>query len=211
VSSTETRFFRGAVGLLFPAACVTCGGVVEDSPYEFLCATCAREVEHTLPPAAVRFAGPGRDLVLALKYGKAKYVIRDIERIMAESPMLLDHARGAVLVPVPLHSRRQRERGFNQSALIARALARAAGHGTSVVALIQRVIDTPQQASLGRKARPANVKNAFALARGQSLNAASRYLVVDDVVTTGSTLESCAHVLRAGGALTVDVATFGRG
>jgi len=123
----------------------------------------------------------------------------------------LDHVRGAVLVPVPLHSCRERERGFNQSALLARALAHAAGGGTTVAAILQRVIDTPPQASLGREARPANVKNAFALAFVRRLNPASRYLVVDDVVTTGSTLESCAHALRAAGAVTVDVATFGRG
>jgi len=199
------------IDLFFPPVCVACGELVEASRYRSLCAPCAAELEHTLPPAAVRFVGPGRDLMLALKYRKAKYVLRDIETIFRESALLLDHARGAVLVPVPLHSRRERERGFNQSALLARALARAAGGNTTVVPLLQRVIDTPPQASLGREARPANVKNAFALAPGRRLNRASRYLVVDDVVTTGSTLESCAHVLRGGGAVTVDVATFGRG
>jgi len=184
---------------------------VEDSKYLTLCAGCAQELEFTLPPAAVRFAGPARELVLALKYRKARYVLRDIEAIFRKSSVLLDHVRGAVLVPVPLHSCRKRERGFNQSELLARALARAAGGGTTVVPLLLRVIDTPPQASLGREARPANVKNAFALTSVRRLNPASRYLVVDDVVTTGSTLESCAHALRAAGAVTVDVATFGRG
>jgi ComF family protein len=199
------------IGLVFPPSCVACGRLVEAPPYRYLCASCAVEVEFTPPPAAVRFRGPARDLVLALKYRGARYVLRDMETIFRQSAVLLDHVRGAALVPVPLHSRRQRERGFNQSELLARRLARAAGGGTSVVPVLQRVIDTLPQASLGREGRPANVKNAFALARSPGLNPTSRYLIVDDVVTTGSTLESCAHVLRAGGAVTVDVATFGRG
>ena len=199
------------LGLVFPPSCVACGQLVEYPPYRYLCATCAAEVEFTPPPAAVRFRGPARDLVLALKYRGARYLLRDMETIFRQSAVLLDHVRGAALVPVPLHPRRQRERGFNQSELLASRLARAAGGGTLVVSVLQRVIDTPAQASLGREGRPANVKNAFALRRSPGLNPASRYLIVDDVVTTGSTLESCAHVLRAGGALNVDVATFGRG
>ena len=202
---------RALLGLVFPPNCVACGRLVETPPYRYLCASCAVDVEFTPPPAAVRFRGPARDLVRALKYRRARYVLRDMETIFRQSAVLLDHVRGAVLVPVPLHPRRQRERGFNQSELLARRLARAAGGGTSVVTVLQRVIDTPPQASLGREGRPANVKNAFALKRSPGLNPASRYLIVDDVVTTGSTLESCAHVLRAGGALNVEVATFGRG
>lgn len=206
-----TEFSAAVLDLVFPPSCVTCGGLVEGSPYRYVCSACAAELEFTAPPAAVRFRGPARDLVLALKYRGARHVLRDIERLFRQSAVLLDHVRGASLVPVPLHPRRQRERGFNQSELLARRLARAAGGKTSVVALLQRVIDTPPQASLGRDGRPTNVKNAFALVRSPSLNPTSRYLLVDDVVTTGSTLESCAHVLRAGGALNVDVATFGRG
>lgn len=206
-----TELSWAALDLVFPPSCVTCGGLVEASPYRYLCPECAAEVEFTAPPAAVRFRGPARDLVLALKYRGARHVLRDMERLFRQSAVLLDHVRGAVLIPVPLHPRRQRERGFNQSELLARSLARAAGGRTSVVNLLQRVIDTPTQASLGREGRPINVKNAFALVRSPGLNPTSRYLLVDDVVTTGSTLESCAHVLRAGGALNVDVATFGRG
>jgi ComF family protein len=202
---------RALVGLVFPPGCAACGRLVDAPPYRYLCASCATEVEFTPPPAAVRFRGPARDLVLALKYRGARYVLRDMETIFRQSAGLLDHVRGAALVPVPLHPRRRRERGFNQSELLARRLARAAGGATSVVRVLRRVIDNPPQASLGREGRPANVKNAFALARSPGLNPAIRYLIVDDVVTTGSTLESCAHVLRAGGALNVDVATFGRG
>jgi predicted amidophosphoribosyltransferase len=72
-------------------------------------------------------------------------------------------------------------------------------------------VDTPSQTTFDRKARRANLKNAFALARGATINPSSPYILVDDVFTTGSTLNSCAGVLRRAGALNLNVVTFGHG
>ena len=120
-------------------------------------------------------------------------------------------ARGAVLVPVPLHPRKARERGFNQSALLAAALAQAAGAGARVGELLRRAADTATQTAFDRKTRQANLKNAFALARGAALIAGQKYVLVDDVFTTGSTLNGCARTLRRAGALNLDVVTFAHG
>lgn len=199
------------IDLVFPPACMACGELVEGSPLRRLCAACAGELERAELPAAVRLAGPARELVRALKYRGLRHVVTDIETVVRDSAALVAHLRGAVLVPVPLHPRRERERGFNQSRLIARAMARAAGAGTVVRDLLVRRIDTAPQVGVGWDARLANVKNAFALAPGALLNRGLRHLIIDDVVTTGSTLESCAHVLREAGCLKVDVAAFGRG
>jgi predicted amidophosphoribosyltransferase len=95
--------------------------------------------------------------------------------------------------------------------LLARALAREAGGGARVEAHLRRIEDTPSQTSLGRRARQANLKNAFALAPGARLNPGLRYVLVDDVFTTGSTLNGCARVLRREGCLNLDAATFGHG
>jgi len=160
---------------------------------------------------AVLYRGPARALVLELKYHGGRHVLRDMEAIFRRSPSVLARARGAVLVPVPLHPRKERERGYNQSALLASALARAAGGGARVAALLRRVTDTPTQTSFDRRARRHNLKNAFALDRRAGLNPALHYLLVDDVFTTGSTLNSCARVLRQAGCLKLDVATFGHG
>lgn len=157
------------------------------------------------------FKGAARALVHALKYHHGQHVLGDIETLARGSEHLMEFVRGAVLVPVPLHARKERERGYNQTALLAEVLARAAGGTTRVERLLRRVVDTPSQTTFDRKARRANLKNAFALARGATINPGSPYLLVDDVFTTGSTLNSCAGVLRRAGALNLNVVTFGHG
>jgi len=196
-----------------PPHCPTCGhpfyGADETGP---ACVHCA-----ALAPAfrsgctAVLFRGPARALVLELKYHGGRHVLADIEAIFRRSPSVLARARGAVLVPVPLHPRKQRERGYNQSVLLAAALARAVGGKARVEKILRRVVDTPSQTAFDRRSRRENLKNAFALDRPAGLNPSLHYLLVDDVFTTGSTLNSCARVLRQAGCLKLDVATFGHG
>jgi ComF family protein len=160
---------------------------------------------------AVLFKGPMRALVIELKYHRGLHVLADVEEILRRASHVLELARGAVLVPVPLHARKERERGFNQAALLAAALARVAGAGARVEPVLRRTADTATQTAFGRRSRMANLKNAFALARGAHLNPAHHYILVDDVFTTGSTLNSCARALRRAGALNLDVITLGHG
>lgn len=160
---------------------------------------------------AVLFKGPARALVIELKYHHGWHVLEDMEGILRRSPHVLELARDAWLVPVPLHPRKERERGYNQAALLAAALARAAGGATRIVPWLRRTADTATQTALDRRSRMANLKNAFALARGAALNPAHHYILVDDVFTTGSTLNGCARTLRRAGALNLDVITFGHG
>lgn len=159
----------------------------------------------------VLFRGPARSLVIELKYHRGLHVLEDIREIFRCAESVLTAVRGAVLVPVPLHPRKERERGYNQAALLAGALAEAAGGATTVQALLRRVIDTTTQTAFDRRTRMANLKNAFALVPGAALTPGLHYILVDDVFTTGSTLNSCARALRRAGALTLDVVTFGHG
>jgi len=112
---------------------------------------------------------------------------------------------------VPLHPRKLRERRYNQSLLLAECGERVAAGRAVVGELLRRVVDTESQTHYDRAARQKNLKNAFALASGASINPAQRYLLVDDVFTTGSTLNACAAVLRRAGALNLDVVTLGHG
>ena len=194
-----------------PPHCSTCGhpfyGLAEG---EQMCQHC-----EGLDPAfragrtAVLFRGPARSLVIELKYHRGLHVLADMEEIFRRAPHVLELARGAVLVPLPLHPRKERERGFNQAALLATALARAAGGDTRIEPLLRRVTDTATQTAFDRRTRMANLKNAFALARGATINPDLNYILVDDVFTTGSTLNSCARTLRRAGGLNLDVITFG--
>ena len=159
----------------------------------------------------VLLQGAGRSLVHALKYHRGVHVLEDMAVLVQATPGLADYLRGAVLVPVPLHPRKERERGYNQSRLLAEIFAAAGGAGTRVEEPIRRLIDTPTQTTLDRRTRQENLKNAFALRSGAGINAAQRYVLIDDVFTTGSTLNACAMVLRRAGGVSVDVVTFGHG
>lgn len=193
--------------------CTRCGhpfyGVVEG---ERTCVKC-----EGLEPAfregrtTVLFKGPARALVIELKYHRGLHVLADMAEVFRRSPQVLEAVRGATLVPVPLHPRKARERGYNQAALLAETLAEVAGAGTCVQSLLQRQVDTPTQTAFDRRTRIANLKNAFALAPGAALNPLLHFILVDDVFTTGSTLNSCALALLQAGALKLDVVTFGHG
>ncbi len=196
-----------------PPACSHCGhpfyGVMEG---ERICPHC-----EGLHPAyregrtAVLLKGPARALVHELKYHKGLFVLEDMERIFRQSPMTGDWVRGRTLVPVPLHPRKERERGYNQSRLLAECLVRAADGAAKIAPLLSRVEDTRSQTYHDRRTRLSGLKNAFALAPGAAITPAESYLLVDDVFTTGSTLNSCARVLRRAGCLNLDVVTFGHG
>jgi ComF family protein len=160
---------------------------------------------------AVLLRGPARSLVIGIKYHRELHLYDEIEGLVREAPGFLDFLRGAVLVPVPLHPRKERERGYNQSRLLAATLARAAGGCTRVEEPLQRIVDTRTQTRLDRRARQENLRSAFALASGCELARSARFVLVDDVFTTGATLNACAAVLRRVGATAVDVATFGHG
>ncbi|MEO6002465.1 MAG: phosphoribosyltransferase family protein [Opitutus sp.] len=155
--------------------------------------------------------GPSRALVHELKYHAGLHVLSDIAEIFRRAPHVLELVADAILIPVPLHPRKERERGYNQSQLIAEQLARVAGGTTKVRALLCRTVDTDSQTHHDRRERQANLKNAFALTSGAALLAAQHYVLVDDVFTTGSTLNSCARAIRRAGALNLDVVTFGHG
>ena len=161
---------------------------------------------------AVLFKGAARSLVHDLKYHGAVFALHDIRLLLKKSPRALEIARDAVLVPVPLYSRKERQRGYNQARLIAERIAELAD-GARVEMLLRRVVDTVSQTALDRETRRANLRNAFALARGarERIDPALRYVVVDDVFTTGSTLNSCARVLRRAGCANINILTFAHG
>lgn len=160
---------------------------------------------------AVLLKGAARALVHELKYHRGLHVLRDVEAVFRRAPRVLELVRDATLIPVPLHPRKRRERGYNQSELIAQALVRAVDGQARVQLLLRRVIDTETQTAFDRKTRRADLKNAFALTSCASITPGHHYVLVDDVFTTGSTLNSCAGVLRRAGCVNLDVVTFGHG
>lgn len=176
-----------------------CGGCMADPP----------------PFARVRVPlayGPGpRALVMRLKYGRRVGLARQIATMIA--PVLIDAAPASsepLFVPVPLHRWRIWQRGFNQSAEIARHLSRQTGWPLAVDALV-RVRRTRLLRGLGRIARAKEVRGAFAVPdAARPLLAGRTVLLVDDVFTTGATAGACARALLRAGAARVEVVAFAR-
>jgi ComF family protein len=121
-----------------------------------------------------------------------------------------------IILPVPLHPRRFRQRGFNQAYLLVRNWSKLAGQNSHDPAhlrvepeLLTRSVETAPQAALGRVKRSANVENAFSVADPDRVKD-KRVLLVDDIYTTGATVNECARTLLVNGARWVDVLTLAR-
>jgi ComF family protein len=147
--------------------------------------------------AAFAYDGVLRRVLSRLKYGGAARLAEPLSESAAPilHPFLADH-RDAVLVPVPVHVERLRQRGYNQAALLARHLVPWVGLPTAD--LLARLRPTSQQHRLNRAQRLRNLRGAFALRA--AARAPPRVVLVDDILTTSATLEACAGVLRAAGA-----------
>ena len=159
--------------------------------------------------AAVRFDEVSRALVHALKYGDRLELAPMLGRWLSQAGReILAEADG--LVPVPLHWRRNWARRFNQSAMLAAAVSRQTGVPVAAGAL-KRVKATVQQVGLTRTERASNIQGAFRVPpEGKASVAGRRLVIVDDVLTSGATVEGCARALLRAGAANVDVLVFAR-
>jgi ComF family protein len=149
---------------------------------------------------------PLREAICSFKYRSKHTLARPLARLMIRAlPSGID---ADVIIPVPLHPARLRAREFNQSLLLADQLSRHMARPVSVRNLV-RVVATDPQTTLTRQARLRNLRNAFDIRRPQEL-AEKRILLVDDVYTTGTTLNECAKILRKAGAGPVFALTLAR-
>jgi ComF family protein len=192
--------------------CLTCGhpfeGILEG---DRACPHCL-----DLRPAfgravcAFRARGPARRIVHRIKYERCLFLADDLAAAAVEDEVFRRHLAGSVLVPVPLHSARRRDRGYNQAERIAGRLASLVA-GCQAETLLRKQHETVSQTRLGRQERRKNVAGAFVLADGKTVDPARRYVVIDDVLTTGATLHACALALRKAGAELVDAAALCHG
>lgn len=221
----------GAVLLnfLFPIYCVGCR---EEKTH--CCEKCLAEIpllreKCFLPPpgkfafdqiiSAAKFEENSRiaDLIHRFKYDGAKEIAATLALLMAsliEAIFAQEKTKNVIFVPVPLHKKRQNFRGFNQSELLASELAKLTGEKgcqASIQFLLQRHRYTRPQVELNSAERKTNLLDAFSVADPASeLNSDLEYFIVDDVFTTGSTINECAKVLKNHGAKKVNGLTIAR-
>lgn len=179
-----------------------------DRGEDALCAACLAEPPaHDGVRAAVAYGPAARAVVLKLKHGGRIGMARVIGRYLARLALA---EPGALLVPVPLHRWRIWRRGFNQSALLARDVARRTGLETRAD-LIERRKRTPMLGGLGRTARARTLRGAFAVPSEKKAALKGRtVLLVDDVYTSGATAGACAKALKRAGAARVVVLCWAR-
>jgi ComF family protein len=190
-----------------PPLCDVCGDPLPSwRTISIDCSTCARcrRGPHNLTRSLAigDYDGPLRAVVHALKYDRRRSLARPLAALLArDGASVLSGAD--IAVPVPLHRSRKRARGFNQAAEIARYLPIPSMY------MLKRVRPTVSQTDLPAAKRHANVRNAFALRRRHDVTGLV-VVLVDDVSTTGATLESCARVLKAAGAREIRALTIAR-
>ena len=193
-----------------PAAptCAHCGATMPDDgrPAPYLCAECAagRRLPHfDGVRVAAEYAGAARTAVIALKFGGQRRVAERLATLLTV-PFWCDIQVADIVIPMPLHSHRQRGRGYNQAEEVARAFSRLQGL-RMCGDLLERTRATEAQTRLSREERRRNVAGAFALTSPVAAAAIKgrRILLMDDVTTTGSTLDAAAEPLRAAGATSI--------
>jgi ComF family protein len=182
---------------------------------EIRCELCRRaEPPYAKAVAYGSYEGGLRELIHLLKYDQVRPAANVLGRMLAEALSELTPVLGekTVVVPVPLHFRKMRQRGFNQSELIARAALKVISAGNQFElhsAAMERKRETQSQIGLSRHQRRENMRGAFAVVKAEQV-AGCEVLLVDDVLTTGTTASECARVLRRAGASKVFVATVAR-
>ena len=216
-------------GLATSAGCHLCGACAEEverikeprcakcsSPFHgaitevFVCANCEqRELHFDCAVSCYLSTGPVREFIHGFKYLRHTFLRHTLAGWLSETlrdPRMIVQPFDA-LVPVPLHHVRRREREFNQAEVLAKLIAPVAGK--PVWDALKRVRNTPTQTRLDRSERMENLRGAFKVRRPMQVK--GRHLVlVDDVFTTGSTVEECSRVLLKSGAASVRVITIAR-
>ena len=240
IALQKSELFQATVSLLYPATCTICGKnlwagkylcdacetkairIVApfcdrcSEPFEgsitsaFTCANCAhRTIYFDAAVAAYRGRGIVREIIHEFKYARQMHLRHLIGRWIraALDDERLRDVSFDLIVPVPLHPARQRERGFNQASLLAESLS--ADTSLPSTPVLERIRYTTTQTALDRSERMENLHNAFRLRKNADVRGL-RVLLIDDVLTTGSTLSECARVLKRAGAISVHAATAAR-
>jgi ComF family protein len=193
------------IEFLGSGGCVTCGLPLQATDAE-RCAVClAKPPRIDRTRAAVAYDEVSRGLALRLKYGRKIAIAKTMARYMAP---LIEGQAGALLVPVPLHRSRLWQRGFNQSAIVARELSRRTGLENNAT-ILKRVKRTPPLKGMSLQQRRRLVAGAFKVGDRSAVDGRT-VVLVDDVLTTGSTANACARELRRAGAARVELISWAR-
>jgi ComF family protein len=214
--------------LLFPPKCIFCGCILDIDTKIEVCKGCYAKIPficERLPEdeeegqsvkwyddiiCACEYKGMIKDTILKLKFNDKPYVFRGLAAILAEAAAKAPGISNFdAVVAVPLHKKRERQRGYNHMGLIAAELGKITGCRNMSKALV-KIRHTDSQNGLSRKNRLINLRNAFKVADIEAIKG-KKVLLVDDVFTTGSTANECSKALKEAGAIYVTVGVIASG
>jgi ComF family protein len=201
-----TRLFTGEETLCRKCGALASASMPEEKRSGVRCRRCDAEAF-----AAARACGPYKGALRAavLNLKREPFVHARLARLLACAAVRAPLSTATLVVPVPLHAERERERGFNQAALLARAVAKRTGLRLDEWSLARVAHSERHRAGMDARARRETVEDAFAVTRPRLVEG-ERVLLVDDVFTTGATVSACAAALLASGASDVFVLTAAR-
>ena len=234
-----TSYFEALKDLLFPSLCLGCELRLESSRPPLFCPRCLAKLAFIRSPCCLgcgvpfatgddhlcgdclaghyafdcarslfRYQPPIATIIRSLKFGGHLTGVSTLGALTARSDCMGIFNEPDLILPVPLHLSRLRERGFNQALVIARGCF-PQWKPKIKIDLLFRLRATLSQSLLSGKERRANLKKVFSLTKASSV-AGKKVLLVDDVFTTGSTVDECSRVLRSAGAARIEVFTLAR-
>jgi len=234
-----SSLFGAIQDLLFPPTCLGCTRRLDSSRPPLFCAVCLEQLEVIASPrcpccgipfatgvdhlcgdclqqhyafdcarSLLLYKSPVADIIVRLKFGGQLNGLTTLAQLAAIADCMQELTEPELIVPVPLHASRLCERGFNQATLIARACLPQWANRIRMDVLARNRLTTPQSQLSGRERR-SNLQRVFTVEHGNEVRG-KRILVVDDVFTTGSTVNECARVLRKAGAARIEVFTVAR-
>ena len=212
------RFLKSLIDIIYNPKCVACGSVAGDN---YVCKKCLDGIHllciDSYAPirlnyselwAVAAYEGPWMEVIHKFKYGKERTAIRVIRNLLEMKIDIFYYVD--CIVPVPLHRIRYIKRGYNQSAILAKMVSKILDRPVYYRALTKK-INTSQQVGKALRERTANLMGAFSRPRYLSQSVEGKnVLLVDDVVTSGSTVSECAKILVKSGAKRVDVLTLAK-
>lgn len=226
--------------LIFPACCISCNKPLWGHRNPYLCATCldkvtwldnncckfcgyqsgkyiespercrecrGKDLKFTKAVAVVRYSGSIRKIIKAFKFHAESSLAMPMAALMHQRMLESEISEADLLIPVPLHDKRLRERGYNQSELLAREISRLCRIPYNKRCLL-RTKNTAPQSMLRKKERRLNPLGAFM--PGSADLTGKKILLIDDIMTTGSTVSECSRVCRAAGAAQINILVFAR-
>jgi ComF family protein len=202
----QSSIFSGAETICWKCGLLSLGHIADDKREQVRCGRCDDD-SFTAARACGLYEGALRAAVLKLK--RRAHVPARLARLMFEVSRRHPLATATLIVPVPLHPERERERGFNQAAVLARSLAKSTGLRCDEHTLIRSVHTERHRTGMDARARRESVGAAFVVRRPRLIQN-QKVLLIDDVFTTGATVSACGAKLKAAGATDVFVLTIAR-